>query len=80
MSIRPSHVSWLTWQIWGLEGLRSRIIATLLDAGIPALALVPVSELPGFIDGAEYGSKMRFHAAPLFVLEQAEYDAQRWLN
>ena len=80
MNIRPSHVSWLTWQIWGLQDLRNMIIATLLDAGIPALALVPITDLPGFIDGAEYGSKMRFHAAPLFVLEQAEYDAQRWLD
>ena len=76
---KPSNVSWLTWQLWILRDLRDEAIYGLLDMGVPALALVPISELPGLIDGAEYGSKSRFHVAPFFVLEQAEHDARHWM-
>jgi len=76
---KPSNVSWLTWQWRTVRDLRDEAIYALLDMGIPALALVPLWELPGLIDGAEYRSKSRLHDAPLFVLEQAEHDARSWL-
>lgn len=77
---RPAHISWLTWQLYGLQDLRAEVMYALLNHGIPALALVPVTDLVDLISGAEYRSKMPLLSAPLFVLQQAEYDARLWLD
>jgi hypothetical protein len=77
---KPAHVSWLKWQIWGLQDLRSVAIERLLDIGTPALALVPITRLPFFFGVAEYACKTRFHEAPGYILWQAEYEALRWLD
>lgn len=77
---RPAHVSWLTWQVWGLRDLRDSALCRLQSAGVPALALVPLSRVPQFLGMAEYACKMELHQAPLMVLDQAEREATRWLD
>ena len=77
---RPAHVSWLTWQAWGLQDLRDDALGWLQDHGVAPLALVPITKLPDLLGRAEYACKFEWHQAPLFVLEQVNYEARRWLD
>ena len=63
-----------------LQELRWEAVAALLDAGVPALACVPVDRLPRLIGGAEYACKTQWFEAPLWILSEAERDARRWLD
>lgn len=77
---RPSNVSWLTWQLYGLQDLRAEALYALLNCGVPALALVPITDLLDLVRGAEYRCKMPLLSAPMFVLGQAELRARLWLD
>jgi len=63
-----------------LQELRWDAVNALLDAGLPALSLVPVERLPRLIGGAEYACKTQWFEAPLWILSEAERDARRWLD
>lgn len=63
-----------------LQELRWGAVNALLDAGLPALSLVPVDRLPRLIGGAEYACKTQWFEAPLWILSEAERDARRWLD
>jgi hypothetical protein len=63
-----------------LQELRWDAVGALLDAGVPALSLVPLQRLPLLIGGAEYALKTPWIEAPLAVLAAAEDDARRWLD
>lgn len=63
-----------------LQELRWGAVNALLDAGLPALSLVPVERLPRLIGGAEYACKTQWFEAPLWILSEAERDARRWLD
>lgn len=63
-----------------LQGLRWGAVNALLDAGLPALSLVPVARLPLLIGCTEYACKTQLHEAPLWILSEAEREARRWLD
>lgn len=78
----PSLLQRLTDWASGLDlsGLRWEAIGAMLNAGVPALTLVPIGRLPLLIGGAEYALKTPWPEAPLAVLAAAEDDARRWLD
>ena len=80
MTNRPSHVSWLTWQLWGLEDLRNEALLVLTDNGLPMTAILPLEKLPLFLGAAEYACKLSVWEAPLMVLSQLEHDARNWFE
>lgn len=63
-----------------LQELRWEAVAALLDAGVPALSLVPVERLPLLIGSTEYACKTQWFEAPLWILSEAEREARRWLD
>lgn len=61
------------------EIARDRARLALRKAGVPAVLMMPVHYLPGYLGAAEYACKMQFHQAPLFVLDQLELDCDTWI-
>jgi hypothetical protein len=63
-----------------LGELRWNAVNALLDAGVPALALMPVERLPLLIGCTEYACKTQWFEAPLWILQEAEREARRYLD